>query len=373
MIAKLIWDESDTSPIIPDEMMPKDRAKIINKQQLQGTHREKLCELAGRVCYDSLGSGRSSEEYHKHILEVNHLSTVEHAYFTVLVHFEKLSDQYHASHILMNRPGVFVEPVRPSEDNTDLRITVNFRNVLDFDKWSSVLPTDLYDNPLCEQIKLILFHASKQLAPIIFRNFNGDRPSLSWELTQPEHMMEKHVTLFMAGSRGFSHEMVRHRFNISQRSTRYCDESESIWVWHPLIETHNKIVSDKELPNELECLLHDTSHGCKEAYKKVVERLEGWLISRNIDKFNARKQARGAARGILGNALYTEMFFTAPVAMWRWMLDLRATLAADAEIRAIFCGALEALKSSQYGSHFGDYVLEPSPDGIGSIAVKKVS
>jgi thymidylate synthase ThyX len=367
MVAKLIWDERDANPIIPDEMMPKDKAKITDKQQLQGTPREMLCELAGRVCYDSLGAGRSSEEYHKHILDVNHLSTVEHAYFTVLVHFEKLNDQYHASHILMNRPGIFVKPVRAglNEDNTDLRITVNFRNVLDFDKWSGVLPTDLYDSPLCEQLKLVLFHASKQLAPIIFRNFNGDKSSLLWELVQPEHMMEKHITLFMAGSRGFSHEMVRHRFNISQRSTRYCDESESTWVWHPLIEKLSDEIHKKQL--------NDSKHACQDAYGVTVEDLQNQLINLGIDKFNARKQARGAARGVLGNALYTEMFFTAPVTIWRWMLDLRATLAADAEIRIIFSDALEALKSSQYGSYFGDYVLESSPDGIGSIAVKKAS
>src|SRR6516225_6478111 len=74
--ARLVYDGGE-AVYIPSEMgMPRDN-------QMQGTHAEQLCELAGRVCYDSLGKGLSSEEYHRHILEVNHTSTLEHFNFTV--------------------------------------------------------------------------------------------------------------------------------------------------------------------------------------------------------------------------------------------------------------------------------------------------
>jgi thymidylate synthase ThyX len=50
-----------------------------------------------------------------------------------------------------------------------------------------------------------------------------------------------------------------------------------------------------------------------------------------------RKQARGAARGFLGNALSTELIFSASVAQWRRMIAQRDNEAADAEIRDLFC------------------------------------
>jgi hypothetical protein len=40
------------------------------ENQLTGTIHENLGELASRICYDSLGSGRSSEALHQHILDV---------------------------------------------------------------------------------------------------------------------------------------------------------------------------------------------------------------------------------------------------------------------------------------------------------------
>jgi thymidylate synthase (FAD) len=46
-------------------------------------------------------------------------------------------------------------------------------------------------------------------------------------------------SFFISGvSRGLTHELVRHRVGvaISQRSTRYVDESDSEWIRHPLFE-----------------------------------------------------------------------------------------------------------------------------------------
>lgn len=49
--------------------------------QLQGTDAEKIIETAGRICYDSFGTGRSSDAYHEHIRDVGHGSVTEHATF----------------------------------------------------------------------------------------------------------------------------------------------------------------------------------------------------------------------------------------------------------------------------------------------------
>lgn len=374
MQARLVWDEKG-DPIVPEEMMPKDISKIKEKCQLQGTPREKLCEIAGRVCYDSIGSGRSSGEYHKHIIEVGHLSTVEHAYFTCNI--ELYEDfMLDVLKVLMNRPGLFCCIV----DNKNLRITTNIRTVLDWEKWNPITNQASYKGyDVGLAIQSVLQHYAKELVPQIVSHIEVPFIPIiidHW-LVEPDHLMEKHISLFMSGSRGFSHELVRHRFNISQRSTRYCNESESDWIWHPLVNEYDKsMMGDKSSGvisgiDEL-CIskLNEAKEICARTYDGVVSKLEQWLISRGVDKFTSRKQARGAARGVLGNALNTEMIFTASVAMWRWMLDLRASAAADAEIRVIFCKALEALKSSQYKADFDDYILFPSPDGIGQIARK---
>jgi thymidylate synthase ThyX len=317
-------------------------------------------------CYDSLGAGRSSPEYHKHIIEVGHLSTIEHAHFTVVINWPDSKLLYQATSVLLNRPGIFVD--LSEQDRQCMRVTANLRAVLDFDKWSAILPCCF---PIAQAtIGSILHSAAVELAPMVISQAITDHIDVEWQIVEPENPMEQHITLFMAGSRGFTHELVRHRFNISQRSTRYCNESESPWVEHPLI---SRYLRDNE--NEINVEVLSSAQECigaaRSAYSKSVLHLESYLIGRGIDKFTARKQARGAARGYLGNALYTELFFTAPVTMWRWMLDLRATVFADAEIRAVFCEALPALKASRYGKSFSDYSLEPSPDGIGQVAVKR--
>jgi thymidylate synthase ThyX len=107
------------------------------------------------------------------------------------------------------------------------------------------------------------------------------------------------------------------------------------------------------------------------AYDAVVDHLEGWLADTIIKegtphrKRAARKQARGAARGFLGNALETRMVFSAPVWAWRHIVKMRAADAADAEIRLVMADALRELQQSRYAPQFADLVLGPASDGIG--------
>ena len=53
--------------------------------QDQGSHAERLIEACGRVCYDSFGRGRSSEQYHQHLQEVGHGSVTEHAMWSFFI------------------------------------------------------------------------------------------------------------------------------------------------------------------------------------------------------------------------------------------------------------------------------------------------
>lgn len=229
--------------------------------QMQGTDGERLVELAGRACYDSLGKGRPSAEYHKHIMEVDHGSVTEHA----------------------------------------------------------------------------------------------------------------SITFFLGNiSRGLTHELVRHRVGvaISQRSTRYVDENESAWVLHPLLERYFETEVVKRAPNheQVELTVNDQCrhviHTAKRSYKVVVTALEADLIAHGADKFTARKQARGAARGLLGNALLTEMVWTCNIRALKQILKQRANQHADAEIR-VLANRLYEEALPYWPTYLGCYEKVSCPDGIG--------
>lgn len=278
-----------------------------------GTLGERLIECAGRVCYDSYGRGRDSGEYHKHILEVGHGSVWEHYNITILV------DTWMIEH-LMCRPGVWM-----IREGDGVRVTYNPRVAL---HW---LGGD-------RRVRDTLLHAL-DLPQIV------ERPARAcwYEHCEPVHDEEKWVSLYLTGSRGFSHELVRHgdRTAISQRSTRYVDESKSPWMLHPLLAS--LMVSEPRLAG----VVNNYISTSQSLYETVVELLE----TENIP----RKQARGAARGLLGNALRTELVFSASVAQWKRMIAQRLTPFADQEIHDIFRDqVLPSLRSSQYADQYTD-------------------
>jgi thymidylate synthase ThyX len=225
-------------------------------------------------------------------------------------------------------------------------------------------------------------------------------------LVEPEGEEECWVSLYISGSRGMSHEVVRHgdRTAMSQRSTRYVDEGgkpeenvpASPWIEHPLVTAYwadEKNCAEPNIPTLeedktplgshekcLSCGAYGFNHSnnfmlrhhqqrtirdAKTTYVGTVRALEPWLKAKGVDGGTARKQARGAARGYLGNALMTELIFSASVGQWKHMLKMRAANAADAEIRAVFTKALPLLKESRYGKFFEGMELEPAGDGLG--------
>lgn len=159
-------------------------------------------------------------------------------------------------------------------------------------------------------------------------------------------------------SRGCTHELVRHRAGcaISQRSTRYVDEAESPYILHPLVEKFNS--------PDVEIALSDAIVAARGAYRTIVKTVENGLIAAGVDKFTARKQARGAARGMLGNALCTSMVWTANIRALRGCIEQRANPAADAEIRVLFNKIYEAALNV-VPEYFNDYEKVECPDGIG--------
>jgi thymidylate synthase (FAD) len=163
-------------------------------------------------------------------------------------------------------------------------------------------------------------------------------------------------------SRGLTHELVRHRSGvaISQRSTRYVNEAASEWIRHPLICAYLAETNDQELDQGLD----HAKEMCEGVYANVAMRVMDWLERKGTDHATALKQARGAARGWLGNALESSMVWSANVRALRHVLEQRASPFADAEIR-LWANRLYEVSLDVVPEFLSDYVKVECADGIG--------
>lgn len=156
------------------------------------------------------------------------------------------------------------------------------------------------------------------------------------------------VTFYIEGvSRSLTHELVRHRhFSYSQLSQRYVDESDTEFVTPPLIEPG----SDAELS-----FARSTQRALADYVQLVAD------LTRQFPDLS-RKEIRQAARSVLPNATETKIVVTGNYRAWWDMLLLRATPAADVEIREL---AIMILKQLQLvAPHvFSAFTIEKLDDG----------
>lgn len=376
LVARLIWDGTDEVRIPPELGEP-------NQGQMVGTAAERLGELGGRACYDSLGQprSRSSADYHPHIREVRHTSVYGHYHWTTEIPTGQILSTNPLAVLaiyktLVNRPGVWLNMSKPDA----LRVTTNLRTTTEWAKWTA-RNRRYYDGQTQQAVEVmgVVFHrAGKKLAPQAVPGnedtglqYWGVRDN--WRIVEPEDDSERWITLYLEGSRGLSHELVRHGFQtgISQRSTRYVDEDESPWVMHPLIQEF--LIDETRNPGErsrVKDVIAQAEAAGRAAYGTLVKILQPFAKSRiENDPYaasTARKQARGASRGYLGNALKTAVIFSGAVDEWKWMLGQRAANAADGEIRCEFSQeVLPELKKSRYADSFATFETEPAVDGVG--------
>ncbi len=158
--------------------------------------------------------------------------------------------------------------------------------------------------------------------------------------------------LFEGISRALTHELVRHRhFSYSQLSQRYVDESEVGFVLPPEIEEGTPAFdvwqrACESALTEYRALLHEVEQLVQDEPKATLR----------------RKRARQAARSVLPNATETKIVVTGNARAWRHFIELRASEAAEAEIRALALEVLRVLQ--QEAPHiFGDYRVEQGAGG----------
>lgn len=131
-------------------------------------------------------------------------------------------------------------------------------------------------------------------------------------------------------SRSCSHEIVRHRagFAYSQISQRYVDSSKVCFIIPPGIQS---------LVNTEPELYRDWIAHCEKS-RQLYERLTTQLAIFYKDLPEAterRKKARQAARSVLPNATETKIFMSVNGRAIRHFLEMRASAAADLEIRKL--------------------------------------
>jgi len=130
---------------------------------------------------------------------------------------------------------------------------------------------------------------------------------------------------FLGCSRGFTHEMVRHRLaSFSQESTRYVDESDARFVVPPHRDENMLVRLDDGRKVSFRQMLCEV-----ERFYRAL-RQDGWLPE--------------DARQILPIATEAELVTTANFREWRHIFKRRTQQAAHWEIRAVMCKLLTTLQ-----------------------------
>jgi thymidylate synthase (FAD) len=158
--------------------------------------------------------------------------------------------------------------------------------------------------------------------------------------------------LVTGASRDMLLQLERHRHtSYSVRSQRYCDESEG------------RIEAGPVSAEEDQVFLH-VEDVARTAYENLVDLYES--------KGMKRKQARERARLVLPGGWSTEFMVTANLRAWRYVINLRGSEHADAQIRE-FAVAVAALLNEYAPNVMQDLEFYTHPDAGECVRIKKES
>ncbi|WP_205259724.1 FAD-dependent thymidylate synthase [Nakamurella leprariae] len=153
-------------------------------------------------------------------------------------------------------------------------------------------------------------------------------------------------------SRSVTHELVRHRhFSYSQLSQRYTAPD------GPEVAEPAEIAADPELHE----VFSSAVAAARDAHTRLLTALED-RAREAPDGTLARKQARQLARAVLPAATATDIVVTGNYRAWRHFIGMRATEAADVEIRTLALAVLRQLQELA-PNVFADFRISTLPDG----------
>jgi thymidylate synthase (FAD) len=174
------------------------------------------------------------------------------------------------------------------------------------------------------------------------------------------------VSLHIEGiTRALSLELNRHRpLAISQRSTRYTNESDAAIVLEPFYATMYRRMadSDKTQPAAERTLILEHLDQVRESFAEYTHEVAALieLNPRRLEGVALRKWARGKARNVLPHGLATEGVWTFNFRALRYFIEARSGRGAEDEIRRLATAVYDAVRPLA-PVYFEDYVHEIDP------------
>ena len=279
-----------------------------------------LPEIAGRVCYDSYGRKKdSNSRYVGHIIEVGHGSVLEHSNVTLA--FIGISRTL--THELVRHRAGFGYSQRSQR----------FVNESGF----QIVVPPLFNQPGWEELSQMVQDASEKA----LEAYGELAEKALKKLSTPEALVQ---------------------FAIREGVLS------NIWI-----HDKGRPVTNVELEADKDKLIFTGSpEDVGEKYRGKLYSKEEWIEHANgpmggvldvATKTARRKTAREAARSVLPNCTETKIFVTGNLRAWRTMLDQRAAITADREIRRLAIMVLKALKSAA-PNVFADYTIKTDVEGL---------
>ncbi len=190
-------------------------------------------------------------------------------------------------------------------------------------------------------------------------------------------LQHAHFSLAIEGmSRGCSLELNRHGLDISQLSMRYADAKDCAFVLDPWYAEQWRLwIADYDdekggtfregVPDDIRhllCMLVDSNRFALGCYESSVGKLIH--LAPHGTPTERRKWARGKAKQLLPHSIETQGVWTGNIRMWRWIVECRTEMAAEAEIRRLANAVFRAIEP-YCPTHWADFMELERDDSIG--------
>jgi thymidylate synthase (FAD) len=175
-----------------------------------------------------------------------------------------------------------------------------------------------------------------------------------------ESVLEHSSWTFLATgvSRGFTHQLVRHRvgFSFSQLSQQYYDESEASFVAPPSLKRGTQQYS----------LWETAMQDALKKYRAILASARELAISTSFEDKEQLREIRSTARSVLPNSIEAKIVFSANGRAIRHFLATRGSIEGDWEMRNVSV-QLFNIVSHDAPAIFQDFELRILDDGSKSV------
>lgn len=279
-------------------------------------------ELCGRVCYKSEDkiTENSGKAFVERLIASRHLSVLEHGtiYLDIPYEYRKGYSYYdHRKQYELNQYSILNVTIKEETLCPTLHVTTNYRV--------------LVENDWLDDLKYLCL---------------------------PTEHHEKRISVKFICDRGILAEFTRHRvFSFAAESTRYCN--------------YSKDKFGNELTFIIPNWIDNVSEGSRYNYDDDID---SWQKSEDANTSNFLQSLAWSeknyltllgngwtpqqARGVLPNALKTELIMTGTVSQWKDFFKLRCANSAHPQARELATSLQSSLKYQLYLREYGTYTQE---------------